>query len=213
MDKETQALEQCHAYFDGALSPEDEARFLILVKTDPVYRETYSKLDKVRTSLKQYVDVDPPSGLEERILSTVATEEQTINVVTLAPRKPFIKPVQVAAAVLLIALTGIVFYLKPWGQQSADPTEKIISSTPVDNSSVADPTLIQNPNTTTIKQPKNRTSEIAVNDPEQVKQPKATAESDALLEEQLAQAWLGIDDMENQVAIMEETDWIQPFNM
>jgi hypothetical protein len=126
MDREAFFQKQCEAYFDGLMTPEEAEGFLKAVGNHSARQKAFEQLQTVHQRLQRYVEIEPPSALEGKIRHAILLESRTAsNVLLLKPpkkkRQSNLTLRTVAAAVMFVALVGVVFQFQPWSVSPPSP--------------------------------------------------------------------------------------------
>lgn len=202
--------EQCHAYFDGTLTPEEKAAFLAQVKTEPALQEAFHRFSVIHQLLARHASIDPPEGLEKSIMLATAGEKKR-------PNRSFF-PLKVAVSLLLLFSVGITAYLQPWTNHLGEPeVARFKTNQEMPAQVVAAPATL--PIATSDSQPislspDNKSASTLVQSPPKTSpqaSPAASNAEDAWLEAELQETWSDLNSIEQEMAWMDEgTDWIQP---
>ena len=104
---ERQNFEQrCHDYYDGLMSPAEQAQFLQQLNQKAEYKAIFDNYVQVHQQLQQFPLADPPAELEARILTALQSESHKPSRL----KSPHFQ--WKAAAVLLIGLAiGTLSYV------------------------------------------------------------------------------------------------------
>lgn len=118
-DSENNLIEQCYAYFDGAMTPDEVETFLSQLKNNPEARQLFDQLTQLHQELKNQALVEPPAGLEDRILGALEQEHAVLSLETIRRRRML--PLKAVAALLLGFGVGAVFYFNLLTPQGDSP--------------------------------------------------------------------------------------------
>lgn len=205
----TTFIERCHAYFDHRLSPEEAAHFEHWIQNHPERRALFDQLRHVHQSLRTYAPIDPPARLESRIQQAVAAERETVAPIH-AGASPWRRPLQAVAAVMFVGLVlaAMLPMLSP-KTEAPHPPELTASQ---DGERATEPELMPPSDLELLASSQTVASDKgAVHSPPSPNENGPRTNSDAALESAMVAAWNGLDEMEHQVAMLENaTAWVQP---
>lgn len=204
MTEDFPLADQCHAYFDGILAPEDELAFLAQIQANPVYLEAFNRLKKMHEQLKHHAQVEPPAHLADKIAQAVRHAEKPP--VPATKRTFRISPAYVAAAVTLLLVAGTIFYVQEITETHYPPANPTTAEQSVNGQDI--PTLAEQAGQTHPAFQSGSTADQP-NQPENNQPHLPGKYDDAALEAALADTWNDISDLSEQMATLEpETDWL-----
>ena len=105
---EDRFIEQCHAYFDGLLSPEESEQLHQAMAIHPDWQAQFEDLRKVCALIQDHAELIPSTDLEGRVLASIAAER--LNKIPARNNVRLFKAstARIAAAVLLALGVGAV---------------------------------------------------------------------------------------------------------